>query len=52
MEKLLNFNNSIDKYYKLNNSKYNYFDLICPFAIYFPQYHYIPENNKWFYEGS
>ncbi len=40
------------KQYKHNKSDYkNIFKKVEPFAIYFPQFHFIEENRKSFYEG-
>jgi hypothetical protein len=38
--------------YKLNNTKYDEaFKIVQPYAIYFPQFHEIVENNHTFYKG-
>ena len=50
------FNNNIFKYlnnlYLLNSKQYNIiFNIVQPYAIYFPQFHEIAENNNTFYKG-
>lgn len=52
INELQNLNNIIIKNYDLNKSKKEiYLNKIKPFAIYFPQFHIIESNNKWFYNG-
>ena len=40
-----------DKYNKNKESYKRLFDLVEPYAIYFPQFHSLKENNKTFYDG-
>ena len=51
------YNNYYDNLFKINNYENNNYDFkkihtnIKPYAIYFPQFHEIPENNKNYYKG-